>query len=138
MPVGGAAWFGVVVVVPTLAMADQRDQPIVGAVVAGFVIAVPKQMGDRVDGPGPMQHEDGSDRHGPDTPAGGITQRLGALPATDHVTKQASRQHDQNGVDQVDEEPPAAAFESQVKRIAQQVTDVALVVAAGLADSKPS
>ena len=40
----GASWFRVMIIVPTLTVAQKRDQPIIGTVVPRIVVAITEQM----------------------------------------------------------------------------------------------
>ena len=44
MPVSGAAWFGMMIVVPTLTVTKQRHKPVISALVARLVIPVAEEM----------------------------------------------------------------------------------------------
>ena len=71
MAVLSATLVGMVVVVPTFAERQVGDPPGVGAVVSGFVVAIPPFVADRIDGPGDMQGEDGPGDHSPGEPRSG-------------------------------------------------------------------
>lgn len=49
MLVGGARWIVMVVVVPPFAHGQDRDEPVVPAVIVGLVVRVAEEMGQRVD-----------------------------------------------------------------------------------------
>ena len=57
------------VVVPTFAVTPQRDQPVVAAVVASLIVAIARDVRERVHGPGSVQHENRPYGDGPDVPA---------------------------------------------------------------------
>lgn len=44
MPMGGAPWFGMMIVVPTFTVAEQRYEPIVGTFIPRFIVPVPEKM----------------------------------------------------------------------------------------------
>src|SRR4029079_14861979 len=46
VPIGGTRWRMMVVVVPSFADADERDEPVVGAVVARVVVAIAPNMAE--------------------------------------------------------------------------------------------
>src|ERR1043166_3488786 len=56
MTMGRTALIGMVVVVPTFAIAPQPDQPVVAAILVGFVIAITPHVRYRVDTPGDVPH----------------------------------------------------------------------------------
>ena len=126
VPVRGGAWFGVMVVVPTFTVTKERDQPIVATLISCFVIAIAEHVGNRIDGPGAVQNKNGSDGDAPDVIAGSVLQGSGA--SVDEVPDQGSDKRHQYRVGDKDEEPAALSLQSQVKRITEQVTHVALVV----------
>jgi hypothetical protein len=115
-----------VVVVPALAVREQGDDPVVAAVVGRLVVAVAPDMGDRVDRPGAVKHDDRAHEHSPDEQAGGelagAGQRAGGKPAD----REANR-GDQGRVGHVDPKPRAAALERDVEGIAEQVADIPLI-----------
>ena len=67
--VGSCPLVGVVVVVPAFAVGPKADEPVVAAVVVGFVVAVAPDVGERVDAPGNVPSEHGSHQHAPDKQA---------------------------------------------------------------------
>jgi len=72
-------WQGMVVVVPSFAVSQDRNPPEVAAVVSGLVVLVSPHVGSRVDEPGHVQDSDHSNANGPNQP--GNRQAL----AVDHV-----------------------------------------------------
>ena len=67
----GTSLVCMVVVVPAFAERQVGDPPRVGAVVPGFVVAIPPFVADRIDGPCDMEGEDGSDDDSPGKPRSG-------------------------------------------------------------------
>ena len=54
------------IVVPTLTQRDQRDKPVVAAVIAGREPALAEDMRQRVDGEGAVIKNHRADEEGPD------------------------------------------------------------------------
>lgn len=53
------------IVMPSLSSRDQRNEPIVAAVLSSFVAAIAKEMGETVDAPCDVPYENGSDENAP-------------------------------------------------------------------------
>ena len=67
----GTSLVCMVVVVPAFAERQVGDPPRVGAVVPGFVVAIPPFVADRIDGPCDMEGEDGPYDDSPGKPRSG-------------------------------------------------------------------
>jgi len=121
----GGALVGVMVVVPPFAVGEQRDQPVVAAVVGGGVIAVTPGVGERVDGPRAMQHDHRPQRDRPHCHARREPHRFrgsAGPPADDRPDS-----HQRHGMGDIDEKPRVTAFQLAVEAFAEQVTDQRLV-----------
>lgn len=66
----GAGRIGVMVVVPAFAGGQQGDQPIVSAVIAGFVVSITEDVAERIDRPGDVPNPNGSHNDAPYKKAG--------------------------------------------------------------------
>jgi hypothetical protein len=64
----GHTWMGMVIVVPTFAVGQQSDPPIIAAVIACFIVAIAPHVTGRVDQPGRMQDENHTQGNRPDQP----------------------------------------------------------------------
>ena len=65
MTVGGTALIFVMVVVPTSAMGQETDKPVVATIVVGFIVAVAPNMPQRIDGPCDVPDRDRSYKYAP-------------------------------------------------------------------------
>ncbi|CAD78147.1 hypothetical protein-transmembrane prediction [Rhodopirellula baltica SH 1] len=61
----GHTWVSVVVVVPAFTVSHDRDQPVIAAIVGGFVVLVAPHVRCTVDHPSRMQNSDQADEHAP-------------------------------------------------------------------------
>ena len=64
------------VVMPAFAQSDQRDKPIIATVVRGIVIAIAKQVRERVHGPGHVPDYNSTNKDAPNHEAGSKLNRL--------------------------------------------------------------
>ena len=62
-------WIGVVVVVPTLTIAEEADDDVVAAALVSRIVAITPQMRDRVNGPGDVPHQHGAHEDAPNEQA---------------------------------------------------------------------
>ena len=69
MPVIGAPWLGVVIVVPAFAVGEHCDQPVVAAVIGRVVCACAPDMGQRIHRPGDVPDNNRAQEHAPDQQA---------------------------------------------------------------------
>lgn len=60
-----------VIIMPAFAVRNQGDEPVIPAIVASFVVFIAEDVCERIDAPGTVQHDDGSDEDAPDEPAHG-------------------------------------------------------------------
>ena len=74
MPMTSRPWIGMVVVVPTFAIGQQSEQPVVRAIFAGFVIPLSPNMGGGIDGPSDMPGPDRTHDNAPHEPLRTILQ----------------------------------------------------------------
>ena len=76
------------VVVPAFTDREQGHQPVVAAVFARFVIAVPEHMTERIDRPSDVPYGDDTQVYAPDDHAQGELHRASLTPAdpTDQIT----------------------------------------------------
>src|SRR5262249_11141878 len=75
--VRGRALVGVVVVVPALAVGDERNEPVVAAVLSGVVRLVSEQVAEGVHAPGDVPDQHSTDNDAPDDNGGGELGRGG-------------------------------------------------------------
>src|SRR5690348_6390255 len=54
------------IVVPSLAVAEQTDKDVVSAGIFGLVVSISPKMGHRIDRPGDVPHEDRPNKYTPD------------------------------------------------------------------------
>ena len=75
------------VVVPAFANGEQGYQPVVAAVLACFIIAVPEHVTERIDRPSDVPHGDDTQVYAPNDHTQGELHRTGLSPAdpTDQV-----------------------------------------------------
>ena len=126
MAVGGAALIGVVIVVPPFTIADQADEPVVAAVLVGFVIPIAPHVRHRIDAPGDMPDRHGSDEDAQTSmlspnckpAAGAPSNQPASKPAPKNTTHWTAYTHNQFSV----------SLHSHIKRISQQFPGISLVV----------
>ena len=85
------------IVVPTLSVRDKGDEPIVGARITGFVVAIAEQVRQRVHRPGSMKHEDGANGDSPYGPAGRVAKRFAS--SSDEVPDHSANGCYRDGMD---------------------------------------
>ena len=56
---------GVMIVVPTLAVSDDGDKPVVAAVIGGFIVAITPDVGRTVDHPSRVQDGNQANKQSP-------------------------------------------------------------------------
>ena len=118
---------GVMVVVPTFAVAHEADEPVIAAVLVGLVVAIAPDVRQRVDAPGDVPHRDGPDEHAPDEQAPTELRRAGdgaALPVAD-AEPCAEEQHP---TAEVEPHPSELSFQGEVVRIAEHVAGILFIM----------
>src|SRR6266481_2976869 len=116
---------GVMVVVPTLAVAEESDNHIVAAGFVGVVGAVAPQMGHRIDRPGNVPHQHGADEDAPDQHTEAKLQRLNCTAATKQFGEDPARKENAPG-DHYEPEPPKLSLKSGIEGIAQNILRIQL------------
>jgi len=104
---------------------EHTDEPVVLAVVAGFVVAVAGNVSDRVDGPGDVPDEDGADEDAPDERDRAYLERTGPRAGGQEADEQPAGKINE-GMEPIDPEPREIALEAEIEGIAEDVAGVLL------------
>src|SRR5690606_3606882 len=105
-----------VVVVPALAVGPQAHQPVVAAVVIGFVVTIAPDVGKAVHAPGDVPGEYRADKHAPHQPACAKLNATGQTPHWPTNEEACEEEHDHRH--EIDLEPVLVLFELHVERVA--------------------
>ena len=125
--VRGAGLIVVVVVVPTLADGNQADQPVIAAVIVGLVIAVAEQVRKRIDRPGYVPDDHGTQEDAPDQEAQAELQPGRCIAGLGPADSQAGGE-EQRRMGQIDCRPQQNfLFQAQIKRILENVPGVLVI-----------
>ena len=119
----------VMVVVPTLARADDRHKPIVPAMVIGVIVPIAKHVRQRVDGPRHMPHQYNSSHH---TPNKNATCQLKSRhsKAHDQSTDQPSSHENRHSMSRKNGNARVRIlFQPHVKRVIENISGIFLVQA---------
>src|SRR5579863_8802113 len=112
------------VVVPALAAGQERNPPIVPAVIAGIVVLIAEHMGEGVHAPADVPDDDGADYDAPQPDAGGELQRF--------PRRIAQCECDQKTGDEIqprlrERHPDDVALDETIEAVAQDVARIAVV-----------
>lgn len=118
---------GVMIVVPTFAVGNQSDEPIVATVVFGLVVSIAPNVSHRIDAPSDVPIENRSDEHSPDEQT---RSELNASP--DIARGEPSDRKSEDGIEhrhsQVHLEPVPVPLKLHVERVFEQVSRELLIV----------
>src|SRR4029077_4392487 len=130
MTVAHRAGIRLVVVMPSLAIADDADEEVVPALFVGGIAAIAPEMRHRVDRPGDMPDQDSAQEHAPDQQARAELQRLHRGAAQHELGREAAQEEHEPG-EENNLDPAAVALEAPVEAIAQDILGIAVI------DAKP-
>lgn len=124
-----------VIVMPTLSVGNQSDEPIVAAVVPRLVVLVTKNVAYRIDAPSPMENDNGSNKNAPNQPA---SSRLDeAVPAIEKPAEDSSEQSNNCCMQPKDLDPHTSPLELHVEGVFQKISHVSFEARNGVVVAIP-
>lgn len=106
------------IVVPPLTECEDSEQPVVPRIVGRLVVAVTKQMCDRIDRPRHVPHDNGPYKHTPDKPAESHLDRTGLEPRADAAPDAKNDQ----GMSEIDKEELIPLLEETMEVVLVEIT----------------